>query len=114
MATKNNIQLVGHVGQDAKYLNTINGGHILNFSLATKESYTGDNGQRVEQTDWHECVVFGKYAEVLKEKIRKGFLCFVEGKLKYRTYVNKENREIRVAEIIVNSVLLFTLENKES
>lgn len=85
MAGLNRIMLIGNLGADPELRQTQNGMEVANFSLATKESYT-KNGQKVEQTEWHRIVVWGKTAANCKQFLHKGSRAFIEGKLQTRKY----------------------------
>jgi single-strand DNA-binding protein len=71
--------LIGRLGQDPKTANTQTGTVIVNLSLATDESFTGQDGNKVERTEWHRVVAFGKQAEFCSNYLSKGRLVLVEG-----------------------------------
>lgn len=101
---KNVVMLIGRLGKDPEVRYSQNGTAISTFSLATNESYKNRQGEKVEQTDWHRIVVFGKQAERVGEFLRQGRLVSVEGKIKYRTYTDKEGVTRKVTEIRASSV----------
>lgn len=79
----NKVILVGTCGQDPEVRYTPNGNAVTNLSLATSEAWTDkQTGQKVEKTEWHRVVLFGKVAEIAGEYLRKGSQCYIEGKLK--------------------------------
>ncbi|MDV9031329.1 single-stranded DNA-binding protein [Pseudomonas sp. RAC1] len=83
----NKVILVGTCGQDPQTRYLPNGNAVTNLSLATSEAWTDkQTGQKVEKTEWHRVVLFGKVAEIACEYIRKGSQCYIEGKLKTREW----------------------------
>jgi len=75
--------LLGRVGKDPE-LKTIGNGDMATFSLATSKKYSDSSGQKKEKTEWHNCVVFGKRAGVIKQYVQKGTLLYVEGEIQYQ------------------------------
>ncbi|HDS1729147.1 single-stranded DNA-binding protein [Pseudomonas putida] len=83
----NKVILVGTCGQDPEVRYTPNGNAVTNLSLATSESWNDrQTGQKVQKTEWHRVVLFGKVAEIAGEYLRKGSQCYIEGKLKTREW----------------------------
>src|SRR5690554_1250481 len=79
----NKVTLIGTVGRDPEMRFTPGGSAIANFSMATNESYNDKNtGQRVENTEWHRIVAFGKLAEIIQQYVKKGGKLYIEGKLR--------------------------------
>lgn len=86
MAGINKVILVGNLGNDPNVLTFENGVKKATFSLATNETYKDKEGNRVEQTEWHNIVVWRGLAEVAEKFLRKGSLIYLEGKIKTRSY----------------------------
>lgn len=106
-AMKNTVQLIGHVGQDPE-IKTLDGGKKLaNFTIATNDSYKNDKGEKVEQTEWHKLVAWGKTAEIIEKYVIKGKEIAVEGKLTHRSYDDKNGEKRYVTEVVINDVLLL-------
>ncbi|POG01265.1 single-stranded DNA-binding protein [Pseudomonas putida] len=83
----NKVILVGTCGQDPEVRYLPNGNAVTSLSLATSEAWTDkQTGQKVEKTEWHRVVLFGKVAEIAGEYLRKGSQCYIEGKLKTREW----------------------------
>lgn len=83
----NKVILVGTCGRDPEVRYLPNGNAVTNVSLATSESWNDrQTGQKVEKTEWHRVVLFGKVAEIAGEYLRKGSQCYIEGKLKTREW----------------------------
>jgi single-strand DNA-binding protein len=100
----NKVILIGRLGQDPKTANTQTGTTIVNFSLATDESYTGQDGNKVEKTEWHRIVTFGKQAEFCSNYLSKGRLVLVEGSLQTRKWQDQEGRDRYTTEIKARSI----------
>lgn len=106
-ALRNKVQLIGHVGQEPE-IKTLEGGRKLaNFTLATNEIYKNDKGEKVEETQWHKLVAWGKTAEIIEKYVTKGKEIAVEGKLTHRSYDDKNGEKRYVTEVVVNEVLLL-------
>jgi single-strand DNA-binding protein len=87
MSGINRVILVGRLGQDPESKQLDNGNTVTNFSVATSETWTDKTtGEKKETTEWHRISVFGKLAEVAAQYLKKGRQCYVEGKLKTRSY----------------------------
>ncbi|MCV4287919.1 single-stranded DNA-binding protein [Pseudomonas capsici] len=83
----NRVILVGTCGQDPEVRYLPNGSAVTNLSLATSEQWTDkQTGQKVEKTEWHRVVMFGKVAEIAGEYLRKGSQVYIEGKLQTREW----------------------------
>lgn len=107
----NKAQVIGHLGQDPKITQGRNG-VIASFSVATTEKgYTTRDGVQVpERTEWHNIVCFGRIAEVVQAYLKKGSKVFVEGKMRTRSYDDKNGVKRTIMEI--NAELLEMLDNK--
>ena len=66
---RNNVQLIGNLGQDPEIINLESGKKLAKFSIATNESYKDKNGEKVEQTYWHNIVAWGKTAEIVENYV---------------------------------------------
>jgi single-strand DNA-binding protein len=103
----NKVMLIGHLGSDPELRVTSNNREVVNFSLATSESWKGDDGNRNQQTEWHKIVVWGKIAKVVKDNLNKGSQVYLEGKIKTRKWTDNENRDRYSTEIVANKVLFL-------
>jgi single-strand DNA-binding protein len=98
----NKVILVGTCGQDPEVRYLPNGNAVTSLSLATSEAWTDkQTGQKVEKTEWHRVVLFGKVAEIAGEYLRKGSQCYIEGKLKTREW-EKDGIKRYVTEVHVD------------
>ncbi len=100
----NKVILVGRLGQDPKTAYTQTGTTIVNFSLATDESFTSQDGNKIEKTEWHRIVVFGKQAEFCANYLSRGRLVLVEGSLQTRKWQDQESRDRYTTEIKARSI----------
>lgn len=104
MGSFNRITLVGNLGQEPEIRATKDGKPVGNFSVATNESYTKDDGTTGESTEWHRVVVWGKLADVCGKYLQKGSTVLVEGRMKYSEYTDKEGRKQASAEVVASNV----------
>ena len=106
-AMRNKVQLIGHVGQEPE-IKTFDGGKkVVNFTLATNESYKNEKGEKVEQTEWHRVTAWGKVADIIEKYVIKGKEIAIEGKLTHRSYDDKNGEKRFVTEVVANDVLLL-------
>lgn len=106
-AMKNKVQLIGNVGNDPE-IKTFDGGKkVANLTIATNDSYKNDKGEKVEQTEWHKVVAWGKTAEIIEKFVTKGLLIAIEGKLTHRSYEDKNGEKRYITEVVVNDLLLL-------
>jgi len=97
----NKIYLLGRLGKDVE-VQTLNSGSIIGkFTIATSENYKDKDGNKKEQTEWHNCVLWGSRAEKLAQFVKKGDLLHVEGKVTHRSYEDKEGNIRYVTEVVV-------------
>lgn len=89
----NKIILIGRLGADPEYTVFDNGSKRVLFGLATNDYYKNKDGKVVSETDWHNIIAWGKMADIVKD-LKKGYQVYIEGKIKYLKYVDKdgENR----------------------
>jgi single-strand DNA-binding protein len=106
MSGINKVILVGHVGKDPDVRYLEGGVAVARLSLATSESYKNKEGQKVEQTEWHNIVFWRGLAETVEKYVRKGKLIYVEGKIRTRTY-GEENNKKYITEIIADNMTML-------
>jgi single-strand DNA-binding protein len=107
MSLRNKITLVGHTGKEVEVINFENGSLKATVSLATSDHYTNAKGEKVEETQWHNLIAYGKTAEILQKYAPKGKELAVEGKLTYRSYDDKDGVKRYITEIRVEEILLL-------
>ena len=99
--TVNKVILIGNLGKDPEVRHFENGGVLASFPLATSESYTDrQTGEKKENTDWHDVVLWRGLAEVAEKYLHKGTKVYVEGKLKKRSYQDREGNTRYVTEVV--------------
>jgi single-strand DNA-binding protein len=104
---KNKVQLIGNVGQEPE-IKTLDGGKKLaNLTIATNEVYYKENGDKVENTEWHRITAWGKTAEIIEKYVVKGKEVAIEGKLTHRSYDDKDGNKRYVTEVVANEILLI-------
>ncbi|MGB5822388.1 MAG: single-stranded DNA-binding protein [Saonia sp.] len=109
---KNYVHLLGNIGDEPKVTNLEGGKKVARFPLATNENYKNAQGDKVQSTDWHTIVAWGKTAEIVEKYAHKGKQVAIVGKLKTRTYTEpKEGNERYVTEIIADEILLLGSKN---
>ncbi|AVI50454.1 single-stranded DNA-binding protein [Pukyongia salina] len=106
-ALRNKVQLIGRLGQDPEIINLDSGKKLAKFTVATNDSYKNANGERVEDTQWHNVVAWGKTAEIIENYVTKGKEIAVEGKLTHRSYEDKEGIKRYSTEVVCNELLLL-------
>ena len=104
---KNSVQLIGHVGQEPEIKNLEGGKKLANISIATNEVYYRENGDKVEQMQWHRVTAWGKTGDIIERFVTKGKEIGIEGKLTHRSYDDKNGNKRFVTEVIANEILLI-------
>jgi single-strand DNA-binding protein len=94
----NKVMLIGHVGGDPKTRSTPGGTSIANFSVATTEQWVDKStGEKKERTEWHNCDVWGRGAEIAAEYLRKGSQVYIEGSIRTEEWKDKDTGADRKA-----------------
>ena len=104
---RNKVQLIGNVGENPKSHTFESGKKVTRFTLATNEFYRNAGGEKVQETQWHNLVAWGKTAELVDQYVTKGKEVAIEGKLTTRTYENEAGEKQYITEILVNEILLL-------
>lgn len=106
MAGVNKVILVGNLGRDPELRYTQSGTAVCQLNLATTRTYTkgGPGGERVEETEWHRVVVWGKQAEHCSNYLSKGRQVYVEGRLQTRSYDDKDGIKRYSTEVVADTV----------
>lgn len=108
----NKVILVGNVGKDPEIRHLDSGVAVATFSLATSETYTAKNGERVTSTEWHNIVLWRGLADVAEKYVKKGMQLYIEGRIRSRSYDDKDGVKRYVTEI--NGDVMRMLGSKES
>ncbi|MCM4156264.1 single-stranded DNA-binding protein [Gramella sp. AN32] len=104
---KNHVQLIGNVGQEPTVTNLESGKKVARFSIATTEHHKNNKGEKVQSTDWHTVVAWGKTAEIIENYVGKGKEIAITGKLRTRTYTTDDGNQRYVTEVEANEILLL-------
>jgi single-strand DNA-binding protein len=100
MAGVNKVILLGNLGKDPEVRHLENDRAVANFSLATSETYTNKQGERITNTEWHNIVLWGGLAKLAESYLKKGNQIYLEGKITNRSYEDKEGVTKYITEIV--------------
>ncbi|MBU0765251.1 MAG: single-stranded DNA-binding protein [Bacteroidetes bacterium] len=103
---KNRVQLIGNLGTDPVVKEVSNGTSLARFSLATNEEYMNPEGEKVNNTQWHNLVAWGNMARIVRQYLKKGNKVTIEGKLANRTYETQTGIRRFITEVIVTGIVL--------
>lgn len=106
---KNRVQLIGRLGADPDVKTFDSNKKVARLNIATNESYKNDKNEWVEQTQWHNVVLWGKLAVKAEENLFKGMEVMIEGKLVHRQYTDKEGVKRNITEVEGNDLILMGL-----
>lgn len=104
---KNRVQLIGNLGQDPESKTLDSGKKVARFTLATDESFKNGDGQKVNETTWHNVVAWNGLADIAGKYLKKGHQVAIEGRIVYRTYEDKNKVTKYITEIIANDLLML-------
>lgn len=109
MASLNQASIIGFVGDEPRINTSQNGGTIASLSIATTEKgYTKQDGTKIEdRTEWHNVVLFGKLADVVKNYVHKGASLFIQGKMRTRAYDDKNGVKRYITEIVADTMQML-------
>lgn len=99
--------LIGNLGKDPELRYTSSGVAVATFSLATNESWKDPEGNLQERTQWHNIVAWRKLAEICGEYLKKGGKIYIEGRLQYRNYDDKNGVKRYVTEIVMDEMVML-------
>ena len=107
----NKVTLIGNLGSDPEVRATAGGNRVATFSLATSRSWNDATGSKQEKTEWHRCVVWNtktsQLADIVEKYVKKGDKLFVEGRIEYRQWQDKENQTRYSTEINVREMIML-------
>jgi len=107
MSSVNRVILLGRLGRDVELRTTASGTAVANVSLATSRRWTDKAGERAEETQWHSVTFFDRLAEIASQYLAKGSLVYVEGRLKTRSYTDKDGVERSATDIVAEQMQLI-------
>ncbi len=102
----NKVMLIGHLGKDPNFNLTQNGIPVARFSVASSRTYKV-NGEKKEETEWFNIVVWNQLAEVCEKFLHKGSKVYIEGRLQTHKYTDKDNVERYMTEVIANDMQML-------
>ncbi|NOY49477.1 MAG: single-stranded DNA-binding protein [Chlorobi bacterium] len=103
----NSVRLIGRLGVDPKHVKLDSGTSKVSFTMATNEYYRDKNGEKVEETQWHNIVAFGKTAELAVKYLNKGSQVAVAGKLTNRQWDGKDGVKHYITEVNISQIHLL-------
>lgn len=104
---RNSVQLIGRLGKDPEVRTFDEGKQRASFTMATSETYKNQKGEKVEDTQWHNIVIWGKLAEIAGKYLKKGNEVAIQGKLIHRSYESTAGEKKHVTEINVNDMVML-------
>ena len=105
----NKVILIGNLGRDPEIKKLENGATLASFSMATSESYTDKvSGKKIENTDWHDVVLWRGLAELAEKFLRKGMKIYVEGRLKKKSWQDREGNTRYNVEVIGDEMTILS------
>jgi single-strand DNA-binding protein len=107
----NKVTLIGNLGSDPEVRSTTGGNRVATFSLATSRSWNDQSGSKQEKTEWHRCVVWNtkssQLADIVERYVKKGDKLYVEGRIEYRQWQDKEGQTKYYTEINVRELIML-------
>ena len=103
----NKVTLIGRLGSDPEVKKLDNGNAVANFSLATSEKYKDKQGNKQENTEWHNIVLWGRLAEIAEKYLEKGKQVYIEGKISTRSWDDQDGNKKYRTEIVGYSLQML-------
>jgi single-strand DNA-binding protein len=107
MAGVNKVILIGRLGADPEVKYLSNGTTVANFRMATSENRVSKTGEKTTMTEWHRIVAFGRLAEICGEYLNKGKQVYIEGRLRTRSWQDREGNKKWITEITANQMQML-------
>lgn len=108
----NKVTLIGNVGNDPEVRTTTGGSRVAQVSLATTRQWSGANGDKQEKTEWHRLVLWntkgGNLADIVERYVKKGDRLYVEGRIEYRQWQDREGQTRYTTEINVREMIMLS------
>lgn len=109
----NKVILIGRLGADPEVRYTQDGSMVTNFRLATNEQWTDKSGEKMQRTEWHRIVTFGKLAEICGNYLSKGRLVYTEGRIQTRAWDDRDGNKRYTTEIIATNMQILEPKGQE-
>lgn len=107
MRSLNKVSLIGNLGMDPEVQTLESGTKLVKFRLATTETFTDKTGNRQEQTEWHNVIVWQKLAEIAEKYLHKGSSVYLEGRIRTRTWDDKDGKKNYRTEIVASTFMML-------
>ena len=107
MNSLNRVQLIGNVTADPEIKTTPNGQKVATFSIATNRVWKDASGNKQEQTEFHNIVIWGKLADIVEQYVQKGKKLYVEGRLQTRSWEDQAGQKRYRTEIVSENIILL-------
>ena len=104
----NKVILIGNVGKDPEVRYIDNDVPVAHFPLATSETYRNRDGEKVTQTEWHNIVLWRGLAKVAENYVKKGHTLYIEGKIRSRSYEDRDGNKRYITEIVADNMQMLT------
>ena len=108
----NKVTLIGNLGNDPEVRSTQGANRVAQFSLATSRNWTSASGEKQEKTEWHRCIAWNskgqQLADVVEKYVKKGDKLYVEGRIEYRQWQDKEGQTRYTTEINVRELIMLS------
>src|SRR5712672_3107874 len=107
----NKVQIIGNLGADPEVRSTNNGSRVATLSVATSRQWTGNGGEKQEKTEWHRVICWNNkgsgLADVAEKYLKKGDKVYIEGRIEYRTWEDREKQTRYVTETIAREMIML-------
>jgi single-strand DNA-binding protein len=110
----NKVILIGNLGKDPEVRYLEGGIAVANFPIATTESFRDKNGNKNEQTEWHQIVLWRRLAEVAEKYLRKGQMVYLEGKIRSRSWDDKDGNKRYTTEIFGDVLTILSRKDENT
>ncbi len=108
----NKVMLIGNLGADPEVRSTNNGSRVATLSVATSRQWTGQGGEKQEKTEWHRVICWNNkgsgLADIAEKFLKKGDKVYIEGRVEYRTWEDREKQTRYTTEIIARELIMLT------
>ncbi|HEV8263386.1 MAG TPA: single-stranded DNA-binding protein [Gemmatimonadales bacterium] len=108
----NKVMIIGNLGADPEVRSTNNGSRVATLSVATSRQWNGQGGERQEKTEWHRVICWNNkgsgLADIAEKYLKKGDKVYIEGRVEYRTWEDREKQTRYVTEIIARELIMLT------
>lgn len=107
MASLNKVMIIGNLGTDPEMRFTPSGQPVTSFRMASSRTFTTPEGEKKQETEWFSIVAWSKLAELCNQFLSKGRMAYVEGRLRTRSWEDKEGIKRYSTEVVANQVIFL-------